>query len=403
MKTLRPRPGSTRLLVAFVLVLVCALLFACAVVVAGTGQRAAEPVASGRRHLLPDLIRKEPYLIWPGDVSRMQVLWQLTSTGQSTIAWGADTTYTLGWAQTSEYDSDHQHTFTIPNLIPGRKYYYRVAAQGPPYKGSFVAAPPADQADLNFTAYGDTRSYPAVHDQVAGAIIATYTADPSYQTLAIVVGDLVDNGDSEIDWTNEFFSPAYRNIRTLTATLPYQACMGNHEGSGALFVKYFPDPFVGGRYWSFDYGPAHFTMIDQYSSYGPGSAQLRWIDSDLAASTKKWKFIVLHEPGWSASGGHENNPQVQTEIQPLCLQHGVSIVFGGHNHFYARTEVNGIEHLTLGGGGAPLYTPAPNSPYLVASAKAYHYCRIAIKGEELTCQVLTPEGVSLDSFVLHTP
>ena len=133
-------------------------------------------------------------------------------------------------------------------------------------------------------------------------------------------------------------------------------------------------------------------MIDQYTSYGPGSAQLQWITSDLSASTKPWKFVVLHEPGWSAGGNHPNNTQVQTDMQPLCLQYGVSIVFGGHNHYYARAVVNGIEHLTIGGGGAPLYTPDPSYPYVVASARAYHYCKIAISGGTLTFQAVTPAG-----------
>ena len=352
---------------------------------------------------LRDLILKPPYLIWPGNPTEMRVLWQLTATGTSTIDWGTDTTYALGSAQTSEYNSSHQHSYTIPDLTLGLTYYYRVTAQGPAYQGSFRAAPSPDDTDLKFLAYGDTRSYPAAHDNVADAMIANYTADPGYQSLVLVVGDLVYHGDSETDWTDQFFSPAYPHIRELVAHLPYQSCMGNHEGTGTLFVKYFPYPFVDGRYWSFDYGPAHVTIIDQYTSYGPGSAQLQWISDDLAASTKPWKFIVLHAPGWSAGGGHENNTTVQTYIQPLCLQYGVSIVFGGHNHYYARAEVSGIEHITTGGGGAPFYTPNPSYPYVVATARAYHFCRIAIQGNSLAFEAVTPEGQVLDRFDLAAP
>ena len=52
--------------------------------------------------------------------------------------------------------------------------------------------------------------------------------------------------------------------------------MGNHEGPATLFVKYFPYPFVGGRYWSFDYGPIHVTVVDHPTRAWParGAARL---------------------------------------------------------------------------------------------------------------------------------
>ena len=62
--------------------------------------------------------------------------------------------------------------------------------------------------------------------------------------------------------------------------------------------------FVFLCYYSFDYGPAHITVVDQYVSFAPGSAQYIWLENDLAASQKLWKFVILHEPAWSAAGGH---------------------------------------------------------------------------------------------------
>jgi hypothetical protein len=186
----------------------------------------------------------------------------------------------------------------------------------------------------------------------------------------------------------------------MLANLPYQSCIGNHEGSGVLFKKYFPYPFVEGRYWSFDYGPVHFVVVDQYTSYGPGSAQLTWIENDLASTTKQWKFIDLHEPGWSAGGGHENNSSVQNYIQPLCVQYGVPILFAGHNHYYARAVVNNIQHITTGGGGAPLYQPDPSYPNIVIATSAYHFCIIEIDNETLNFTAVTPAGVVIDSFTI---
>ena len=185
----------------------------------------------------------------------------------------------------------------------------------------------------------------------------------------------------------------------MLADVPYQACMGNHEGSGELFTKYFPYPFVSERYWSFNYGVAHFVIIDQYTSYEPDSPQLAWFENDLASTTKPYKFIVLHEPGWSSGGGHENNVSVQNYIQPLCEKYQVLIVFSGHNHYYARAEVNGVQHVTTGGGGAPLHDPDPSCQYVITATKEYHFCRVEIDSGLLTFTAVTPDGRVIDKFV----
>jgi hypothetical protein len=346
-----------------------------------------------------DLTRKEPYLVPTASASQMKVVWQLTGTDTARIEWGTDTSCSLGGATTLEYGADHQHAFTIPGLAPGTTYYFRETNEGAVHRASFVTSPGPAATRLKFFAYGDTRNDPATHDQVAGAVISTYAADPEFRTFTLSVGDLVGDGDDEAAWDDEFFDPDYRNIRSLMASLPFVSAMGNHEMSGELFVKYFPYPFAGGRYWSFDYGPAHFTIVDQYTSYDTGSAQLQWIINDLATTTRPWKFVALHAPGWSA-GGHKNNTTVQTVLQPLFTQHGVSVVFGGHNHYYARAVVGGVQHITTGGGGAPLYDPEPGQPNVVATANAYHFCKIAIEGSELSFKAVTHAGTVLDSFTL---
>ena len=348
-------------------------------------------------------MRKAPYLIYAGVNTEIRVLWQLTVADTCTLEWGTDQTYSLGNAETHEYGGDHQHTYVVPSLVPGSLYYYRVTAGAEQYAGSFRAAPSAGATGLKFIAYGDTRSSPANHSSVAGAITRAYTQDAEYQTFTLSVGDLVYYGDTEADWDNQFFPAAYPNIRRMLADLPYQSCRGNHEQTATVFAKYFPYPFVAGRYWSFDYGPAHFAVVDQYTPYGTGTAQLLWLENDLATTTKPWKFVCLHEPGWSAGGGHANNTSVQTYIQPLCEQYDVAILFAGHNHYYSRAVVNGIEHVTTGGGGAPLASPVGGYPNVVDTAKVFHYCKIEIDGGYLYFSAVTPQDSVFDSFMLSLP
>ncbi|MCP4154357.1 MAG: metallophosphoesterase family protein [bacterium] len=343
-------------------------------------------------------VEKGPYLLFPGDNTQMTVLWQLDTTTSSTLAWGLDTMYTGGSVQTTEYGSDHQHKVVISNLTPGATYYYRVTVNGTHHAGSFLAAPPASVENVKFLAYGDTRSYPADHDAVNAQMINTYTADPAYQTFTVHVGDWVNDGDTESDWTDEFFGRTRSNTIEMQANLSIQGCMGNHEYSGVLYEKYWPYPFeAGGRYWSYDYGPVHVVVLDQYVSYSAGSTQLTWLENDLAASDREWKVIVLHEPGYSA-GGHSNDSDVQQYIQPLCVQYEVDIVFCGHNHYYARCEVDGVQHITVGGGGAPLYAPNYNADYLVTAAEVLHFGEIDIQGEQLDFVARDVDGNVFDTF-----
>ena len=208
-------------------------------------------------------------------------------------------------------------------------------------------------------------------------------------------------GNTEAFWTSDWFSPSYGNIRNQDANIADLGVRGNHEGAATHWTRYFPQPWQpNGLYRSFDYGPMHVALLDQYTAYSAGSAQYNWLRSDLAASTKTWKFVVLHEPGWSAGGGHENNVTVQTDLQPLFKQYGVSIVFGGHNHYYARAVVDGVTHLTLGGGGAPLYTPQAGYPNIVAMSSSYSFGQFSIAGDTLTAKIVDDSGAVIDSFTL---
>jgi hypothetical protein len=349
-------------------------------------------------------IRKGPYLIPTGDNTEMTIHWQLQKTQTCFLEWGEDQEYSLGSTYTYENGNtfyEHQHEYKITGLTAGAKYYYRVTTDMDQYTGTFWTAPSSDTTGLKFMAYGDTRTHPDTHNLVAQAMVSTYQSDEAFQTFILGVGDLVSTGDLELIWDLEFFAPAYENIQNMLANVPLVSCMGNHEQSGVLYEKYFPYPFEeGGRYWSFDYGPAHFIMVDQYVDYAAGSAQLEWIENDLDSADETWKFVFFHEPGWSA-GGHANDQDVQDHIQPLCETYGVDMVFAGHNHYYARAAVNGVYHITTGGGGAPLYTPDPGyTPEVIVASESNHFCKVEIEGNTLTFAAVKPDGTEIDTFSL---
>jgi hypothetical protein len=342
-------------------------------------------------------IKKGPYLIYPGNNTQMMVLWQLDAPRSHTLRWGRDATYSEGSTVPAAY-GDNQYSHTITGLAPGTKYYYEVEGVG---GGSFLAAPPDSAANVKFLAYGDTRTNPSIHDAVNAQMIATYTAYPAYQTFALLTGDWVANGDLEFDWTDQFFNRFEENTLEMQANLPINGCIGNHEQTGTIFQKYWPYPYESGNwYWSFDYGPAHIVTIDlRREGDSLGQTQKAWLEADLAGSAKEWKFLQFHAPVYSA-GGHANNTLEQAYIQSLCERYKVAIVFAGHNHYYARAMVNGVAHVTTGGGGAPFYQPLPGQPNIVASGASNHFCKINIEGKRLTLEAVSVDGAVIDTLTV---
>ena len=90
--------------------------------------------------------------------------------------------------------------------------------------------------------------------------------------------------------------------------------MGNHEAYDLHWqcrlplgwLGYFPVPGNGSRrfpgwYYSFDYGPCHFVMLntqwEEVDSLRPGllAEQMAWLRRDMAASRKKWKIVLMHK------------------------------------------------------------------------------------------------------------
>ena len=338
-------------------------------------------------------VEKMPYMIYEGQNTTMTVLWQMTSTQSCTLEWGLDTNYSLGSVVTSEYGNDHQHKHMIAGLTPGTKYYYNVVGVG---SGSFTSAPADSATKIKILAYGDTRDNPTGHNDVVEQIVNAYTQDPEFQTICLFSGDYI-GVDTESQWSNQWFPLGYQSLMDIQSSVPINGCIGNHEGTGAVFKKYYPFPHVDRFYWSFDYGPVHVIMIDQYTDYSVGSAQYNWLVNDLEANTKEWIFMVYHHPGWSA-GGNSNKVEVQDVLQPLAEQYGVDLMINGHNHYYSRCSVNGVQHIVTGGGGAPLYNPSSTAENLVVAESARHYMEITVDGDLISTVTRRLDGTILDRY-----
>lgn len=365
---------------------------------------------------LTSQIKKGPYLLYNANNTQLTVNWQLTTTQSCLFKWGITSSCNDGSATTNEINSGidgHQHKYTITaSLIPGTKYYYKVIdnnGSGTTYSGSFYSLPSASSVKLKYLGYGDTRTNPSLQNTVCAQMLSAISADPDCQTFLLHVGDWVSDGSSENYWRDEFFNRTYLNNINVQANLAIQGAKGNHENfEGDLLKKYwsynYPNPELVPdiTYYSFDYGPVHVSVLDQYTDYSIGSTQYSWLENDLSTSTKIWKVIVLHSPGYTDEGAsHPNNTLVQELIQPLCETYGVQLVLGGDNHIYARCLINNVHHLTIGGGGAPLHPVGRYGEGWVTSESTLHFVKFTINGTNLNVTVYRPDGSTIESFNIY--
>ena len=348
------------------------------------------------------VVVKEPYLIFTGNNTEAKVCFQLDSTRLSILKYGKHERWLSKKVIVSKKDDSNLYSIVLKDLKPGTKYFYEVKIEEDKYLSSFITAPKDTETKMKFMVYGDHRTFPKNHDSLAAVMVQEFKNDPDFQSFVISSGDIVGNGKKESTWQKEHFDPNLKNIRYLYSHLPLLPIEGNHNfGQKGLLRKYFPSPFHAGEYWSFDYGPAHIFMFDQYLKNDEAmEKELEYFEQDMKNTNKKWKILAIHEPGWTA-GGHPNSKFVQKKIQPLCEKYNINLVLAGHNHFYARASVNGVQHITTGGGGAPLYNFKVGQPNIVKTAKTLHYCKVEIENDRLSFIVVTPTGEVIDKFVMN--
>jgi len=352
-------------------------------------------------------LRKGPYIIYTNLNTQMKVLWQADETPtDSQIEWGRTTSYQFASGPLSESGSaedEHQFSHIITDLKPSTRYYYRVSVDIEQATGSFMTAPPNSASAVTIYGYGDTQSHPDDHDRVVKALLADVdTNSDRRQTITLHSGDWVSDGDDEEVWDGQYFSREYDYVLNFLSRIAVMGGRGNHEGSAVLFRKYWPYDYQDstGCYYSFDYGPLHVAVVDQYVLFFPESPQYKWLANDLENTQKPWKFVTMHKPAWSAGGDHDNDYLSQLFLDPLFEEYGVAVVHAGHNHYYARCEKEGVQHITSGGGGGRLNTPDPGYPYVVMSDESNHFIRYEIVGSKMTVTAIRDDGSVIESFEL---
>jgi Icc protein len=184
-------------------------------------------------------------------------------------------------------------------------------------------------------------------DRTGGAVPGVYEetlreTDLDRPALVATVGDTIEGGD---DLTMD---EQWRQVmKTLLPYRRYQIFFtpGNHDvwsiASAQAFEKYTKKPL----HYSFDYGQAHFTILDNSRSDAIPAEELAFLKEDLALHEKQpVKFIFSHRPSWilQAVLGNSNFP-----LHQLAKRYGVKYVIAGHIHQMLHFELDGITYLSM--------------------------------------------------------
>lgn len=300
----------------------------------------------------------------------------------------------------------YHYTAWIYNLKPDSTYFYHLTEADLAQTSGHFVTPDENLKSFQFLAFGDNRSQHPEHSAVMTAVTKEDFA------LSINTGDLVEQALLESDWLR-FFTIEGGLMRTrLMAT-----AAGNHDldvvGLAPIFFqRYFfyginpwrdNDPRV--LYRSFNYGNAHFVLLNSNDRNDAG--QIKWLEADLSAASKDasidFIFATLHFPPYS-SFDMGNYPDVREAVHPIFKRYKVDMVFSGHVHLYERSEVDGVQYIVTGGGGAPLHIESIKeglNPFSRIIVNDYHYSIISIRDKTATLSTRRLDGNEFDTLVIN--
>ena len=324
------------------------------------------------------------------------IAWTSGEFGAGVVKYGK--TPALGW-EGIDNGIGRRHAVAIAGLDPGSTYHYRVdGAGGPSLPGTFSTAPAGEKSRFSFAVVGDSGSGGKGQLTVARLLVRL---EPD---LILHTGDVVYPAGEEHHYDRRFFEPYGELIRDV----PLFPVLGNHdmrEGNGAAFQANFHPPLGSPgstkRYYSFDWGDAHFVALDSELYYDDkGSSpeeQKAFLERDLVSTRKRLKIAFLHRSPYGSSR-HGGDERVREDLEPIFARHGVDLVFAGHDHVYERTmPIRGVTYVVSGGGGRRLY-PAGKGRLTARSRSAHHAVLVHVDGGRLSLKAIEPDGTVFDRF-----
>lgn len=226
----------------------------------------------------------------------------------------------------------------------------------------------------------------------------------------------------------EFEAYLFQVYTDLFSRLTLFPSLGNHDyhtGRGAPYLDIFDLPGNAWRaedrerYYTFDYGNAHFVVLDTDRPVTAVDAAAEddmfdWLRHTLAHTPQRWKIVVLHVSPY-ATGFNSRDGEILTrpKLPPIFEAYGVDLVLGGHVHSYQRSyplrggqivapDQGGVVYIVSGAGAAASY-PCETADWLAVTLCGQTtglFSRVRIAGNQLQVEAVDAQGAIRDTLVL---
>lgn len=269
-----------------------------------------------------------------------------------------------------------------------------------------ASSPSANAADkksapYTFVVFGDNRPadeglpVPDVFKQIIGEVRNIHPA------FVVTTGDLISGSAKDQDVVNREYDEVLPLVQSLGVPVYFAA--GNHEIRGvpaneAIYRKRVSDRL----YYSFDYGTAHFTVLDSDivgQEHRITGKQFDWLERDLhAAQGKQHRFVFLHQQPYPVSyhigSSLDVHPVDRDRFQKALEDNHVELLITGHEHLYDDSIHGGVREIIAGGAGAPLYPS-------IRGGSFFHYLIITVDGAHTYVSVVKPGSLFASDEILE--
>ncbi len=266
-----------------------------------------------------------------------------------------------------EWEGSYVHQLTVSGLTAGSEYTYQV---GDGENWSSIGRFKTDDGDSKF-------SFISVGDVQAGSDDsfkrASYVLDAAFETVPDAeflanMGDFTNDSDNE-EW--DYYFKNFERINTNTSLAPVA---GNHDGYSVW--HWFKNMFnldesesvqtLNGVNYSFDYGNAHFAVLNTNDLISVTLAQVKWLKNDLNSTSADWKIVFMHKAPYTLGkdGKWPDTLYLSDVLGKVFDECDVDLVMSGHDHMYLRTkpltrnkidEKNGTVYVLGGTAGTKRY------------------------------------------------
>lgn len=255
-----------------------------------------------------------------------------------------------------------------------------------------AGALPNRDGSVKFLVIGDCGTGDRYQHEVAGRIAQHRATFPF--TFALMLGDNIYGRERPQDFARKFEQP-YRTL--IAAGVEFHAALGNHDDQNQRYYK--PFNLDGKRYRTFRKGNVRFFVLD--SNY-MDPEQVDWLKRELAASGSDWKIACFHHPLYTTA---RRGPELELRrvLEPIFEQHGVHVVFAGHEHVYERFHPQkGVHHFITGAAAKLRRGDTSPSPLLATAFDTDRsFMLVEVAGDELHFEAVSRKGRIVDRGVIR--